>query len=129
MVQCSNKTVSCCFNLSILPVTLSKTVPGLNQFRIHLDSFRKSILSHRIIVRHYIQSFSSQKQTLCCFFTTGWNDLSYDLAAAMQTKWSLWICLLKTFYKSCYSQTRSSVPVANELMNSFTEKWFRLLIQ
>ena len=28
-----------------------------------------------------------------------------------------------------YSQTRSSVPVANELMNSFTEKWFRLLIQ
>ena len=28
-----------------------------------------------------------------------------------------------------YSQTKSSVPVANELMNSFTEKWFRLLIQ
>ena len=28
-----------------------------------------------------------------------------------------------------YSQTRSSVPVANELMNSFTEKWFRLLIE
>ena len=23
---------------------------------------------------------------------------------------------------NCYSQTRSSVPVANELMNSFTEK-------
>ena len=31
--------------------------------------------------------------------------------------------------KLSYSQTRSSVPVANELMNSFTEKWFRLLIQ
>ena len=28
-----------------------------------------------------------------------------------------------------YSQTRWSVPVANELKNSLTEKWFRLLIQ
>ena len=28
-----------------------------------------------------------------------------------------------------YSQTRWSVPVANELINSLTEKWFRLLIQ
>ena len=28
-----------------------------------------------------------------------------------------------------YSQTRSSVPVANKLMNSLMEKWFRLLIQ
>ena len=31
--------------------------------------------------------------------------------------------------KIIYSQTRSSVPVANELMNLFTEKCFRLLIQ
>ena len=30
---------------------------------------------------------------------------------------------------SIYSQTRSSVPVANKLMNSLMEKWFRLLIQ
>ena len=30
---------------------------------------------------------------------------------------------------SSYSQTRSSVPVANKVMNSFMEKWFRLLIQ
>ena len=28
-----------------------------------------------------------------------------------------------------FSQTRSSVPVADELMNSLTEKLFRLLIQ
>ena len=33
------------------------------------------------------------------------------------------------WFRLHYSQTRSSVPVANELMNSFTEKWFRLLIQ
>ena len=30
---------------------------------------------------------------------------------------------------SCYSQTRSSVPVTNKLMNSLMKKWFRLLIQ
>ena len=28
-----------------------------------------------------------------------------------------------------YSQTRSSVPVANKLMNSLMKKWLRLLIQ
>ena len=33
------------------------------------------------------------------------------------------------FFFYNYSQTRWSVPVANELINSLTEKWFRLLIQ
>ena len=33
------------------------------------------------------------------------------------------------FFTLFYSQTRSSVPVANKLMNSLMEKWFRLLIQ
>ena len=39
------------------------------------------------------------------------------------------VLLLIQRFLSSYSQTRSSVPVANELMNSITEKWFRLLIQ
>ena len=32
------------------------------------------------------------------------------------------------FLAPCYSQTRSSVPVANKLINSLMAKWFRLLI-